>query len=219
MTAPRARQSNPATRTAIIDAFSRLLEDRPLSDIGVPAVLTEAGIASRTTFYRSFESRDAVFGALAERGLAETARVVRAVIDDPRARRSPELRQAVTTWMSRGSRHRGLVFTMVAEWPRIPELRQVYRPFIDDLVGRLGAAIEEDRAAGLVRSSAPGERLAAMSVWAAERAIYASGIGAEGTGDGHAVADVLVATHLAVVYGVALPDVVRDASRAPWLMT
>jgi AcrR family transcriptional regulator len=218
MSAVAARNGNPETRQAIIQALSRLLEREPLESVTVSEILAEAGLSSRTTFYRQFTSRDEAFIALAEDRLAETRRILEAVINDPGVRSSPEIRQAVTIWMSRAGRHRGLIFRVLAEWPRVPALKHVFLRFMEGLIETAAQAIEADREAGLVVSDLPGDRLAAMSLWAAERTVYATLVEAKGFEDAHAVADVLVGIHLGVTYGVKLPAAARDASRAAWLM-
>jgi AcrR family transcriptional regulator len=218
MSATATRNGNPRTRQAILQALSRLLEREPLEAVSVAEILGEAGLSSRTTFYKQFASRDEAFIALAEDRLAETRRILEAVIEDPAVRRSPEMRQAVTIWMARAGRHRGLVLRILAEWSRVPALRHVFLRFMADLTETAARAIEEDREGGLVVSELPSDRLAAMSLWAAERAVYATLVGAEGFTDPHAVADVLVGIHLGVIYGVELPAAARDAGRAPWLM-
>ena len=217
MSTVAARSSNPRTRAAILDALSRLLELEPLAAITVAEILREAGHSSRTTFYRHFESRDEAFIALFEETLGESHAIFETVFEDSAVRRSPEMRQAVTLWMARAGRHRGLLFNILAEWPRVPRLKRLYLEFMDKLVEIAARAIEQDRKAGHVVSEQPGTHLAAMTLWSAERAVYATLVGAEGFADSHAVADVLVGTHLSVTYGVDLPRAARRAGRAPWL--
>jgi AcrR family transcriptional regulator len=211
-----SRNGNPRTRQALIDALSRLLETRPLEEVSVAEILSAAGHSSRTTFYKHFATRDEAFIALADDTLQEVRKIVDTVVRDRTVRRSHQLRQAVSLWMQRAARHRGLTFSIISEWPRIPQLKEIYLRFMADLVADAATAIDEDRDAGLVCSSLPSDRLAAMVLWSAERAVYATLINAEGFTDADAVADVLVAMHLATIYGVDLP---ADARRAPWLTT
>lgn len=218
MTVDASRTGNPRTRQLILDALSRLLEAKPRERVSVADILTQAGLSSRTTFYKHFASRDEAFIALADSSLREVRTIVNTVIRDPRARRSAELRQAVSLWMQRAARHRGLTFSVISEWPRVPELKDIYLQFMANLGDDAAHAIEEDRRAGLVHSSLPADRLAAMILWSAERAIFATLSKSEGFADAHAVADVLVAVHLGVIYGVDLSADARDAGRAPWLM-
>ena len=211
------RSSNPRTREALLYALSRLLERKPLAAITVAEILSEAGHSSRTTFYRHFESRDEAFIALCEETLAEGRAIFETVFEDPQVRRSSEMRQATTLWMSRADRHRGLLFNILTEWPRVPRLKDLYLEFMDELIEIVARGIEEDGKAGHVISRLPASHLAAMTLWSAERAVYATLVGAEGFADSHAVADVLVGTHLGIIYGVDLPRSARNAGRAPWL--
>jgi AcrR family transcriptional regulator len=212
VTTQKPKHGNPATRQAILDALDRILERHPLDAVGVAEILAEAGLSSRTTYYQHFGSRDEAFAALVENALTEIEREVKAAVDDPDVRRSPALRDAVELWIERGSRHRGLARSMIAEWPRIPDVRQLYLAFMSRLSKRLGKAIDNDRDDGLVATTMPSDRLATMVLWSAERALYAATEGARGFEDPRAVADALVAAHLAVTYGAQLPE---SARRAP----
>lgn len=192
----------PRTRQKILDALDRLLDTRQLSDIGVSEILAEAGLSSRTSYYRHFGSSDDAFIALAQHALEEIDHEVRTAVNDPQIRSTLQLRDAVEHWMQRGRRHRGLTRNMITEWPRIPGLKNVYVTFLADLTSCLADAIDQDRAAGRVVTSLPSRSVAMMTLWSVERAIFAAMIGARGFASSAITADALVAQHLALVYGI-----------------
>jgi TetR/AcrR family transcriptional regulator, ethionamide resistance regulator len=199
---PRPSGASARTRQRILDALESLLEHQQLDAIGVVEILSEAGISSRTTYYRQFRSRDEAFIALVQHALDEIGAEVIATIDDEQLRCTPRLRDAVEHWMHRGRRHRGLARNMISEWPRIPELKAVYVQFVSDLTTRLAAAIDADRAAQRVVTKLSSRSAAAITLWSAERALFASMVSARGFSDSAATADALVAQHLHFVYGI-----------------
>jgi TetR/AcrR family transcriptional regulator, ethionamide resistance regulator len=198
----KTKNGNPQTRQTILDALERTLESHALDDIAVTDILAEAGLASRTTFYQHFGGRDDAFIALVSRALNEIHDEVTAAIQDPAVRRTPQLRKAAHHWMVRGGRHRHLAVNMLLEWPRIPEFGKIFMAFMTGLAEQLATAIEEDRRAGLVVTTLPSIAAASMALWSAERAMYATMIGAHGFASSADTADALVAQHLALVYGV-----------------
>lgn len=200
---------NPRTRQAILDALDRLLDVHQLDDIGVSEILAEAGLASRTTYYRHFGGSDEAFIALAEHALEEIGQEVRLTVSDAQIRSTLALRAAVEHWMQRGRRHRGLARSMITEWPRIPGLKDVYLTFLAELTSCLAAAIDQDRAAGHVVTSLPSRSVAMMTLWSVERAIFAAAIGARGFDSSATTADALVAQYLALVYGLAHSQMMR----------
>jgi AcrR family transcriptional regulator len=200
--AAKPKNGNPQTRQAILDALDRVLEERPLDDIGVAEILAEAGLSSRTTYYHHFGSRDEAFLALARHALSEIGQEVLTAIHDPQTRsKARPLRAAVERWMTRASRHHGLTRSMITEWPRIPELKTVYVAFLKQLSDELAAAIDQDRATGKVATVMASDRLATMLLWTAERTIYATMLGARGFSNPAATADTIVAQHLTLLYG------------------
>jgi len=200
---------NPRTRQAILDALDRLLDVHQVGDIGVSEIMAEAGLSSRTTYYRHFASSDEAFIALAVHALEEIGQEVRATVSDPEIRCTPALREAVEHWMQRGRRHRGLARNMITEWPRIPGLKSVYVTFLAELTNDLADAIDHDRAARRVVTSIPSRSVAMMTLWSAERAVFAAMIGARGFASSAATADALVAQYLALVYGLTYSQATR----------
>jgi AcrR family transcriptional regulator len=200
----RQKKGNQQTRQAILDALERVLETRNLDVTGVTEILAEAGLSSRTSYYHHFGSRDEAFVALAEHALTEIGNDVRAAIEDPHIRSTAALRDAVDTWIARGRRHGGLARNMITEWPRIPQLKVAYVSLLAQLSSQLAVAIDTDRRAGRIITPLPSQVLAATVLWSAERAVYATMVGARGFSSTAATADALVAQHLALVYGVPL---------------
>jgi TetR/AcrR family transcriptional regulator, ethionamide resistance regulator len=199
---PPRRTTNAASRQPILDALERLLARQPLDAISIPDILTEANLASRTSFYRTFASRDEAFMVLATHALDEIAREVETALEDRELRRSPELRPSIDRWITRATRHPGLTRSIVSEWPRIDELKTAYLGFMARLGTTLAAAIQEDRTAGHVANPLPAQQLAALILWSVERAVYATMLGARGFGHAPTTTDVLLRTYLQTIYGI-----------------
>ena len=187
----------PATaEVAILEAMSRLLAELSLDDITVAQVLAEADI-SRATFYFYFASIDQVFVALLSDVLETSLGDFRALLEDPKVRRSRDLGPSVAQWLSVTGHDRDVIRNAVAEWPRRAEVAEVYLSAMSRLTDALSHAIDEDRRARVAVDSIPSDQLAAGWVWTAEQSWYH----VVGTAESASVIDGLAGLLVSAVYG------------------
>jgi AcrR family transcriptional regulator len=188
-------------REAILAATERLLQEETLDELSVAQILTGANI-SRATFYFYFASKDDAFIALLTRFMESYVPRFEAIVGDVERRRSPDLLRAdIAGWLSIEPPHQVVVRSAVEEWPRRPELRDVYLSGQRRLSKALARAIDQDRKAGVAVASIPSNQLAAGWMWTMERAWYEAVGGATHLRDVPAVRDALAATLVAAVYG------------------
>ncbi|MCW3015097.1 MAG: putative TetR family transcriptional regulator [Solirubrobacterales bacterium] len=188
-------------RAAILAATERLLQTQALDELSVAQILTEASI-SRATFYFYFASKDDAFIALLTSFMEGYVPRFEAIMGDAQRRRDPELlREDIAQWLSIEPPHQVIVRSAVEEWPRRPELREVYLAGQRRLSKALARAIDKDRRAGVAVASIPSAQLAAAWMWTMERAWYEAVGGATHLRDVPAVRDALAATLVAAVYG------------------
>lgn len=186
----------PTAETAILEAMSRLLAHASLDDITVAQVLVEAEI-SRATFYFYFAGIDQVFVALLSEVLETAVSGFRAVLADQKLRRSRDLGPAVAQWLSLTGHEREVIRNAVAEWPRRPDVAEIYLAAMGSLTDSLAAAIDEDRKARFAVASIPSDQLAAGWVWTVEQSWYHV-VGMEGSSS---VIDGLAGLLVSAVYG------------------
>jgi TetR/AcrR family transcriptional regulator, ethionamide resistance regulator len=189
-----------ATRRAILDATERLLQEGTLDELSVAEILEEANV-SRATFYFYFASKDDAFIALLDDVMADMAPRFEAIMTDVERRRSPRLRQDIAEWLSVEPPHRAVMRSAVEEWPRRPELREVYLARQARMAQTLAQAIDEDRKAGVALESIPSAQLAAGWIWTMERAWYQAVGGADHLHDLPAINDALAAALVSAIYG------------------
>jgi AcrR family transcriptional regulator len=189
-----------AVRRSILEATERLLQEGTLDDLSVAQILTEANV-SRATFYFYFASKDDAFIALLTDVMADMVPRFEELMADVERRRSPQLRQDVADWLSVDLPHRAMIRNAVEEWPRRPELREVYLARQGRLTDALARAIDEDRRAGVALESIPSTQLAAGWIWTMERAWYQATGGVEHLRDLPAINDALAAALVSAIYG------------------
>jgi AcrR family transcriptional regulator len=189
-----------ATRRSILDATERLLQEGTLDDLSVAQIL-EAANVSRATFYFYFASKDDAFIALLDDVMAAMAPRFEAIMTDVERRRSPQLRQDIAEWLSVEPPHQAVMRSAVEEWPRRPELREVYLARQARMAQALARAIDEDRKAGVALESIPSAQLAAGWIWTMERAWYQAVGGADHVHDLPAINDALAAALVFAIYG------------------
>ena len=189
-----------AARRAILDATERLLQEGTLDDLSVAQILTEAGV-SRATFYFYFASKDDAFVALLDDVMETMVPRFEAIMADVERRRSPHLRQDIAGWLSAGPPHQAVIRSAVEEWPRRPELRDVYLARQARLAEAVARVIDEDRKAGVAVESIPSAQLAAGWIWTMERAWYQAVGGADHLHDLPAINDALASALVSAIYG------------------
>ncbi|HTJ67482.1 MAG TPA: helix-turn-helix domain-containing protein [Actinospica sp.] len=94
------------TRTALLDAGSRVAEQHGLAGMSVNRVVAEAGVA-KGTFYVHFADRDAFLSALHERFHEETTKATTAALAEHPPGRA-RLRAAITAYFEACLHHQGV---------------------------------------------------------------------------------------------------------------
>lgn len=189
-------------RGAILEATERLLQDETLDELSVAQILDAAGL-SRATFYFYFASKDDAFVALLTAFMEGHVPRFEAIMQDAARRRSPEdLRADVVAWLTIEPPYDVIVRGAIEEWPRRPELREVYLAGQRRLTKALAKAIDQDRRAGVAVPSLPSGQLASAWMWTMERAWYEA---ASHEQDPSPLRDALATTLVAAVYGRTAP--------------
>jgi AcrR family transcriptional regulator len=187
-------------RRAILDATQRLLQEETLDELSVAEILEEAEV-SRATFYFYFASKDDAFIALLTDVMGDFVPRFEAIMADVERRRSSRLIRDIAGWLSVDPSRRAVMRSAVEEWPRRPELGEMFLALQKRMAEALARAIDEDRAAGVALESIPSAQLAAGWIWTMERAWYQSVGGADHLHDFPAITDALAAALVAAIYG------------------
>lgn len=159
-------------RALLLQALESQMAGKPLSEVNVEDVATEAGI-TRTRFYFYFDSKyEALAAALLDISdelvrayLAPGSWFVRPVDTRPRVALELAFQSVLKVW-----REHGPVLREVADlWNAVPTVREAYDSFIDRLVDLTAARIEAERAAGIAPHGPAARDLARGLLWGGER--------------------------------------------------
>lgn len=167
----RRRAQADRTRSRVVEAATRVFLDRGYAGATIPAIAAEAGVALQTV-YRAASGKAGLLDAAVQAALAGgTARAevpveerpaIRAVIDEPDARRQLELYAATQpgTWGRVGPLLRVLDAAAASE-PDLQRLRAAHAEFRRAGLGRFAELLE---ARGALRPELTAER-AADVIW------------------------------------------------------
>lgn len=189
-----------AARRSILDAIERLLQEGTFDELSVAEILEEANV-SRATFYFYFASKDDAFIALLTDVMGDFVPRFEAIMADVERRRSPHLVHDIADWLSVDPPRRAVMRSAVEEWPRRPELGEVYLARQAQMAQALARAVDEDRDAGVALESIPSAQLAAGWIWTMEGAWYQAVGGADHLHDLPAINDALAAALVSAIYG------------------
>jgi TetR/AcrR family transcriptional regulator, ethionamide resistance regulator len=157
---------------AILATCERLLEEKPLGEIGVDELAAGAGI-SRPTFYFYFESKNAVLRTLVERladaMYADAASFLARDDEDPELTISRSIGAAADQWREHGP----VLRAAVEAWGTVPELQAFWEAITGRFVDPAAARIAQE---GVVGEAEP-ESLAKALIWMNERCFYTSSLG------------------------------------------
>src|SRR5579872_6739516 len=174
---PRAHTGEQEAEKAIFEATERLLDERPLHELSVAQIITEAGL-SRATFYHYFSSKFEIVAALMlrifERMYSETSTVLEAPWTDPGEALRSSLRTGMETWFA----HRAVIHAVLENQHAVPALARVWSAASAPFVAVLTDQIRREREAGRAVPGLPAEAIATMLVAGAERIFY---VGSTGT--------------------------------------
>jgi AcrR family transcriptional regulator len=147
----RRRFDADTERAMIIDAAIRLMTQAGSVQVAVTDVLEEAGLSTRS-FYRHFDSRDALLAALVQREAELVARSMRRAMGkatDPSSAVEAWLRRLLDTWFRPAQAARSGLFTGPEPWPfttvkELAEIRWIMSQPLADLLrnaNRTGALV------------------------------------------------------------------------------
>lgn len=189
-----------AFRQEILDALARLLLQSSLDDLRIAAILRAAKV-SRGTFYFYYASKEDAFASLLDQVYARVVPSFEVLFGDAESRRSPGLRDAITTWLRFPASDAVVIRTAVEEWPRHPGIREIHLAAQRRLAAALTRVVDAERKAGTAVPGIPSATLASALIWTLERAWYEAGTSADSSHDLDAVSAALAATIESAIYG------------------
>ncbi len=184
---------------AILEATRVLLLDYSIDKLSVSRITRQAGV-SRSTFYFYFENKEAAFVAL-YRDLADSAGTALHRLHDIERSDGVLLREVLDRWLRIDDHSVAVMRSALHEWPRTPELRDVYQAGMAAQVASLESVIEKDRARGLAPQGPPAGELASTVLWTAERAIAGALAGQKYLSGLDSVIPCLVELVISTIYG------------------
>ena len=194
------RLSGDDRERAVLEAFERLLEQRPLHAFSVDDVARGAGI-SRPTFYFYFASKEAVLVSLLERMLAQAAAdrdasLAELAEDDP-----ARWRHAVAAFYDIFRDHRAVTLASADARATSEQVRALWSRTVEGWVEETAAAITTERARGAAPEGVPARALAISLLQMNERVLHATFAGHEPAVAEDEVLDVLLTVWMSAVYG------------------
>jgi AcrR family transcriptional regulator len=189
---------------AILAAFERALDERPLHEISIDDIARGAGI-SRPTFYFYFASKEAVLLSLFERmvGEADARRgdAMLRIAEDPAAR----LRESLTAFYEVFRAHRAVTLAGADARATSAEVRALWSQIMEVWVAEAAEAITAERARGAAPDGVPARDLAISLILMNERVHHTAFAGHPPALAEDAVVDTLVPIWLAAIYGTTEP--------------
>lgn len=191
--------AEPDMAAGILNAMTAVLAERSLDELSVAEVLTAAN-ASRASFYFYFSSKEDAFVALF-RSASEVIAAGFEVLAEADRSDPAEVEKVITEWLSYDTETLAVARNAIHEWPRRPELRELYLATITRMTDALEAVIEADRESGIAIEGPPAAQLAAVLMWTFERSFAGAMAGEAHLGDTDELAVFLAKLLNAVVYG------------------
>ena len=198
----RAELARPDTRTAILEATERQLEDSSLRELSVSRILEDAQV-SRGSFYSYFESKYDVAGALLAKvmeGMYELWRpyVEREEDADPEQVLRSVLRNAVIMWRD----NRALARLVHEYWHSVPEIGDQWLAAMDRFITGIATELDRDREAGLAPPGGESREIAAAALWSTEQLLFVAGTErAPDLASEEAISETLMAMWTGLLYG------------------
>lgn len=194
LTEPRTKGDR--RRESILSALEELLVERPIADVSVETIASQAGIA-RSGFYFYFESKYAALGAALARAFEEFAQAAAAFLEGTEMPPEEQCRQDIAGVVATWRRHAPLLDGMVEAAATDAGARALWEEWIERFEERVAERIEAERACGRAPAGPPDARsLAAVLLAMNERALYRA--------RAPELEDGLAAVWLAAVYGKRL---------------
>ena len=203
---PRTHSGTTEKERAILDATQQLLATVPLSNLSVAEIIKAAKV-SRTSFYFYFSSKDAVVVALVKEISREISELIQPLLDRGETPPEEAVRESLSGWMTVGGEHAAVLAAAAEEWPRAPEINDVWHGVLRKVTNSLARHIDEERAAGVAPPGVDSRSLAASLVWATERVFHVSAIGIPGLLDTNAAIEPLAQMYMGAIYGRPLEQI------------
>jgi AcrR family transcriptional regulator len=203
---PRTHSGTTEKERAILEATRQLLATVSLGDLSVTEIIKAAKV-SRTSFYFYFSSKDAVVVALVKEISREISELIQPLLDRGETPPEQAIRESLTNWMTVGGEHAAVLAAAAEEWPRAPEINDVWQGVLRKVTNSLARHIDEERNAGVAAPGVEGKSLAASLVWATERVFHVSAIGIPGLADTNAAIEPLVQMYVGAIYGRPLEQI------------
>lgn len=186
---------------AILDAVTRLLEDKSFTEISVEEIAAAAGI-SRSSFYFYFPSKDALLHALDERLGREALERNERDLPLPEAiKRSIEY--SFRSWRSQGAVYRAIVSSMGSD----RELAELWDSHVNQMVARAAERIRRERRDGRARPGPPSAHaLASALTTLNEQALLAQAARRPFAIDDSELVRTLTTIWLRAIYGTDSPS-------------
>lgn len=189
---------NP-TAESILRATSELLLEGSLDELSVARILERAD-ASRATFYFYFANKDEAFIALFRAAAAQVVSGMQRLAEFDREH-PEQIAAMVASWLDLDDMTMAVIRNAVHEWPRRPELRNVYLASVNAMAGYLERMIEGDRAAGIAVDGPSAPQFAASLIWTIERTVAGALANEEHLEDFESVKAMLGTLMTSAIYG------------------
>ncbi|MFB4319921.1 TetR/AcrR family transcriptional regulator [Actinomadura sp. 21ATH] len=131
---------------ALLDSAERLMAAKPLAEIDLAQIAAGAGL-SRAAVYFYFDNKDAVVRAALDRTIESAMGILTVHGDQGLERILDEVISGFAEWWRHNS---GLLCAIIDQTGRDAALRETWRRFFERAADVQAAALERDRAAGLV---------------------------------------------------------------------
>lgn len=173
----RARKLKERRSELILDALERLLEEKPLRDLGAEEIAEAAGIA-RSRFYFYYKSKYEALAALLHR-ISQEVLTIYDLPDSwfavaPGGRPRESLAQTFERMSDVWRKHGAAVREGCDMWNAVPEVSRNWQQIISGLVTATATAIERERRRGAAPAGPDAELLAFSLVWQGERLLFLS---------------------------------------------
>jgi AcrR family transcriptional regulator len=209
---PRGHSGTTEKERAVLEATQELLATVPLSDLSVAEIIKAANV-SRTSFYFYFSSKDAVVVALVKEVSREISELIQPLLHRGDAPPEEAVRESLTNWMTVGGEHAAVLAAAAEEWPRAPEIGDVWQGVLGKVTDSLARHIDVEREAGVAPRGVNSRSLAASLVWATERVFHVSAIGIGGLPTTIAAIEPLVQMYMGAIYGRPLEQIAEPKPR------
>ena len=197
---------------AILDATQNLLQTTALSDVSVARIIEQAEV-SRTSFYFYFSSKEDVVVALVKETSREVAGLIQPLLNRGDTPPEDAVRESLTHWMTVAGEHAPVLAAAAEEWPRSPEIGEVWLRVMRRVSDALARAIDAERSAGVAPAGVDSKTLATSLVWATERTFHVSAIGMQWLPDVESAIEPLVQMYMGAIYGRPLEKIAKPRSR------